>query len=601
MSNNTSSSSSKKKHKDKKKQTSNANSTKNNNSHPSSTNASKTFLQTKDVKQAAENQKAFKRLRDDVLDEVLPRRTVTSSDIYESKVPEDEHIRGYWQLQVWEILSFFVKSGKKVEKSLMGLYQRLLEDRIRYKDEIVYPRTIAGGKASNNTVSFILECNALLIENHRVPFEIDHTHWRLRGFKIDKNLRWCTQREINYNMLLLSKWWYKMNTNSKEIHRFLIWLQCHVAHLVCIRETGSQHYLNGDIGKDCTLLLPETPSPAAQSQQQQQPQNLPTLARSWTAHMTWVNGMACNFLGFYESLFQLLEVYKEFNVLEWTPEVFQDDAKSWPLNGEVPPEFFDWITNETELTADSVFKEKITHWAMAMEITPGEELNYLYRNRNIPTTSIVKIISDIRPAIARDWWLRDALEPDMKIDVKHLKYTGRDTLWTALIIGIFDSLLKSKFKFPWKQAVFYTEKRFNSCYIDCIGSGNPLIVRLMGKFFVFYNNRFVKTVTIDKAIFFWTFLMKQYLDFNFKYQERVYDLQDLNMIWLQWTTVANLRKDHTEQNEKSSDEDDDDDMEEDEEEQEDVFDQFDSLQQQQQNRSRIIINENSVLTDYQME
>lgn len=491
------------------------------------------------VKALAENEKAFKRLREDVQNEILPRHLITPTNIWTSDIPSEPHIRSWYALKALEIVQFFVSKNRKLAFSIIPFIEKIRRVRVEMKRDIIYPKTVGAGKASMNTIFFLLECNALILENRYKEFELDKSLWiEKRGF-IDNA---TTQQDVTYNVRLLQKLWYKIRPTLDPHYSLLNWLEYQVAQIVLINEESPFRLLNGEDGRDCLIVVEHKEDPKNKKKK------IPLQFK--TASMRYKNDMACIFLSFFESFSMWREIIQDDDVelVQWNQE--ESQMNHW--FEEIPAEFFQWFEKQTRIVADAAFRARVVAFAMVYDMHPGEMLVFLAKNNNVNVTDAIRVFQETRTIQQRNWWMRDALENDMFIDFRLLFSTGRHHLWTTGLLCVFDSVMQSRCKFKWKDRVFYSESRFRECQLDVLSSEYPTIVQVMGLFLVFYNHVYYMTGTLDKSIFYWVYILVHEFDCQFKDDDKTWDLTELNVIWLEWTTLAKTRNKQEQQDQRKS-------------------------------------------------
>jgi hypothetical protein len=458
------------------------------------------------------HQTAVANIRRAIDDNLLPRHIVTRQTLLKVNIPDEEHEQAWYLFQSNEILGKYLDSAtESIGESLWPFIHRIRQHRVALKkSSISYFKSVAGGRLCIASMFFLIECKALTLEYRYRPLTSDKMRdWRKeRGF-LDGKL----QSQFIYDLAILRRYWNRWVIPIDLVLTLLNHMEARVAHMLWIQE--SLETISRDRVLDGIYGIEISPS---------------MTAGHVCASNRFINDVALVFLDLFASYYQCEQAFRELKLVDWSRNIVRD-AKEWFPT--MPPTFFDWFETQSKIIADSTFHDSVIKMAARQDLLPGEELVFESLNNGVSVLEASRIFQITRSLLEKDWWTRDALESFIHLGT--LRSSGRTTVFVAVLVLLFDSVMNSRFKFKWGDACFFSESRFRENYYDVVSSQMPIIVQLRGAFYVHYHHSLYVCHTIERAIYLWMYILKEDHHFQFvTYLDR-YNLTGALDIWVEWT------------------------------------------------------------------
>ena len=456
---------------------------------------------------------AKKRLRQDIADEVIPRRLVSIDNIWDFQLPDLDIVAGWYQFQADEILSFYLKSRRRVPmKTVLSYVKRLRKRRTKTRDDVKYNRQMGGGKISMNSLYFILECKALVIaQNSAVDSEKERLSipdlFKHKGL-YETNGSKLSQSQALVNLAILQRNWDQWIVPLNDMYNLLNYIQWTFGELI-INKYEDKRIMDGVVGEEVTHITENN-------------------INFYFCSYRFIDYVANVFLGLLSSYGiceTVMQKEKEFKIINWGPEMVHDE-RFW--FDTIPKDFTEWFEEESQIVVDESFRMACFKYAMHLDLMPGESIIYKLKtdSNTEKARDESKIFQTCRPLTQFLYWQRQFNGKIKKFEIAQFKSVGKTRAWMACLILIFDSYLKSRCNFSWMEKCFYTETRFREEFDAVTSSQMPMIVKLRTSFYIHFKHGLYMCHTIDRAIYLWSYIV----DFKF---HGVYD---------DWTGKYNLKQ-----------------------------------------------------------
>lgn len=475
-----------------------------------------------------------KRVREEIKKETIPRRIVNHATIFTMKLPRTQLKISWYAFQSDEILSFFLTHAKSENHSLSFFIEQIRRHRANLCQETMpqYDREVGAGHISEQSLYFILECKALLVENRRSHFVFNSQFLESRGFYMPRKTvipgpdfeNILLQSELLFNVTLLQNLWYSLELSLTDAQKLLDYLQYEAAKIILTKMTNTD-ILDGIAGQE-VIQTRDTDG-----------------MDIFSVSMTFVDHLAHIFLGCFTSLFfskRCLIDEGGVRIRDWNQQIMkpQDIENDWTPN--VTRSYYEWFEDQSRVYNIPAFRRTVVNTTMTFNMRPGDREIVYTRNKKIETSDPKKIFTLTRSPLQTAWWMEYALDPGMLINFKRLKETSRDSTSTVAQCLLFDSFLQAKHKFDWLRLCCFSESRFREEYLSVIPHKMPTIVKLRSSWYVYMKHTYYLCHTIERAIYLWVYFMKSCYSFVYKTMTMINDLDSLKWVWTIWTTKPSV-------------------------------------------------------------
>lgn len=429
------------------------------------------------------------------------------------KIPETKTGDGYTTAsalyQVYRVLNSMIASGIDLpERSEEWLVSRLrflyamFGEYVASRYRSIRGYDLTGDSAKWNDVSLCFHIqNSILVVldkvtqgKHMPPLNAKELADRELLVLPKKNMRDYTQMELYLAVSCVASRW-NIITYCDSLPLLLYHLHLRTAYL-CV-ERNQSHVMDGRDGKD--KLHSASIKPKINP-------NDKALRKEYSCSADFISDLACMISSMRVSLYNRNLATHDFVELsergEWegySPE-------------KVVKGFKEWIVNEAKHLESVSFKNDARKSILLMAaMRPGDYERYMRDHAGRSVEDANAIVEHVRPPVSASWWSSQSARGGIPKLIR-----DEDPLFRSIaILKTFHQCCNTKAHFQWWALCFIQDKEIPSRLDHMRVQREPIVLKQMGEFNVWYKQKIYRTVSVERALVMWTITMVAHMDCEF--------------------------------------------------------------------------------------
>ena len=431
--------------------------------------------------------------------------------------------------QMYVVLSGMISSGidlpNRTEEWLVSrlhrLFHMLIEySCIRYRDIRSYELTGDHVKWSTNSLIFQIENTILVLLDkitggrHLQELDVKRLAKRELLFFPACPIRSYTQTQVHLAVMSIASRWTSTPYDDC-IPTLLDHLQTRIAYL-CV-ERNQSHVMDGKEGRDKihSASIKNAINP-----------NDKNLRKEYSCSPDFISDMASTTASMRNSIY--LRTLLSQDVVEMVP------GRAWERydSEKLLRGFGVWVVKEAAALESRSFKDDMrTSMLFMAALRPGDYERYTRDHSGRSVTDPGAIVEHVRPPMTAAWWTSQAARGGIPKLVK-----DQDPLFRSIaMLKTFHQHCNTKAHFEWWAYCFVQEKEVHQKKDYFLIQNEPLVVKQMGEYNVWYKGKFYRTRTAERAIVLWTVTMVTHFDCEFTDQRyEIHKLGFLRDLLFEW-------------------------------------------------------------------
>jgi len=431
--------------------------------------------------------------------------------------------------QMYVVLSGMISSGidlpNRTEEWLVSrlhrLFHMLIEySCIRYRDIRSYELTGDHVKWSTNSLIFQIENTILVLLDkitggrHLQELDVKRLAKRELLFFPACPIRSYTQTQVHLAVMSIASRWTSTPYDDC-IPTLLDHLQTRIAYL-CV-ERNQSHVMDGKEGRDKihSASIKNAINP-----------NDKNLRKEYSCSPDFISDMASTMASMRNSIY--LRTLLSQDVVEMVP------GRAWERydSEKLLRGFGVWVVKEAAALESRSFKDDMrTSMLFMAALRPGDYERYTRDHSGRSVTDPGAIVEHVRPPMTAAWWTSQAARGGIPKLVK-----DQDPLFRSIaMLKTFHQHCNTKAHFEWWAYCFVQEKEVHQKKDYFLIQNEPLVVKQMGEYNVWYKGKFYRTRTAERAIVLWTVTMVTHFDCEFTDQRyEIHKLGFLRDLLFEW-------------------------------------------------------------------